>query len=205
MPCKGACVKLCDLKTDLKIRLLKMRIISGKFGGRIIKTGNGGARPAMGRTREALFSILESRGIIWENLRVLDVFAGTGSLGFEALSRGAAHVDFVDNSPELCKTLRLNAEALDILDSCGIFCEEARKFMARRPNLAYGLVFIDPPYRKNLASHVISALPGRNFLHDGSFVCAEIEKGAEFDVPPALQLRTRRNFGQTTLEIWEKA
>lgn len=180
-----------------------MRIISGKLGGRVIRTGNDGARPAMGRTRESLFSILESRGVVWENLRVLDVFAGTGSLGFEAISRGAFHVDFVDNSPDLCKALRLNAETLGIPEQCSIFCEPARKFMARRPAGAYGLVFIDPPYRKNLAADVLSALVSHGFLLPGSFVCAEIEKGAELEVPAALQIQTSRNFGQTTLEIWK--
>ncbi len=180
-----------------------MRIISGKLGGRVIRTGNDGARPAMGRTRESLFSILESRGISWENLRGLDVFAGTGSLGFEAISRGAVHVDFVDNSPDLCKALRLNAEILGIAEQCGIYCEPARKFMARRPSVAYGLVFIDPPYRKNLVPDVFSALVSHDFLLPGSFVCAEIEKGAEFEVPAVLQIQTSRNFGQTILEIWK--
>ncbi len=75
--------------------------------------------------------------------------------------------------------------------------------MARRPSVAYGLVFIDPPYRKNLVPDVFSALVSHDFLLPGSFVCAEIEKGAEFEVPAVLQIQTRRNFGQTTLEIWK--
>lgn len=156
----------------------------------------------MGRTREALFSMLVSRGLEFENLRVLDLFAGTGSLGFEAASRGAARIDFVDKSPELCKLLRLNAENFQIAGQCGIFCEDAKKFLARQAGQAYGLVFIDPPYRQNLTGPALSLLVSNGYAAPGAFVCAEAEKGAAYLVPETLKQLVSRNFGQTALNMW---
>lgn len=87
-----------------------MRIIAGMYKGRALKSTTGpGFRPAMGAVREALFSMLESRDIIWEETRILDLFAGSGSLGFEALSRGAAHVCFVDAAAYAAKVITSNA------------------------------------------------------------------------------------------------
>lgn len=179
-----------------------MRIISGKLGGRKIRSSNEDTRPAMGRTREALFSMLVSRGLEFENLRALDLFAGTGSLGFEAASRGAAHIDFVDKSAELCKLLRFNAEVFDIAGQCGIFCEDVKKFLARGAPAPYGLIFVDPPYRQNLTGTALQLLVSGNFGMPGTLVCAEVEKNAACAAPENLRHLVSRNFGQTVLNLW---
>ena len=96
-----------------------MRIISGRLGGRNLKTVEGeGYRPAMGKTREALFSMLAARGIDWYSARVLDLFAGSGSLAFEAISRGAEHALLVEMAPQAVRCLKANIAALkQYLDS----------------------------------------------------------------------------------------
>ena len=87
-----------------------MRIIAGACRGRTLHTVTGpGYRPAMGRVRESLFSMLEARGVVWGAVRVLDVFAGSGSLGFEALSRGARFADFIEKDHRAAECLRKNA------------------------------------------------------------------------------------------------
>ena len=86
-----------------------MRIISGRLGGRTLKTVEGeGYRPAMSKTREALFSMLAARGLVWSTARVLDLFAGSGSLAFEAISRGAPHALLVENSVQAMRCLQAN-------------------------------------------------------------------------------------------------
>ena len=93
-----------------------MRIISGRLGGRRIKTVEGeGYRPAMGKTRESLFSMLTSRGVVWEGARVLDLFAGSGSLAFEAVSRGAELAVLVENSAVAARCLADNIRQLGLL------------------------------------------------------------------------------------------
>ena len=108
-----------------------MRIIAGALGGRNLKTVEGpGYRPATAKVREAIFSMLSSRGVVWSGLRVLDLFAGSGSLSFEALSRGAQEVCLVEREPKVVQCLNQNVEALDVSDRCRVascvFCGAGR-------------------------------------------------------------------------------
>lgn len=179
-----------------------MKIISGSLGGRTLKTSRGdGVRPAMARTREALFSILEARGIVWSDARVLDLFAGTGSLGFECLSRGAAKAVFADSAREVCATLRATAESFDVLDRCAIFQSDINRFLRLPVHGQFDLVFIDPPYRENLASQALARL-GQLWLKPNAFVVCELEKDLEPEVPAFLDKTLMRLFGQTAIHIW---
>lgn len=112
-----------------------MRIIAGQYKGRSLKTTTGpGFRPAMGKVREALFSMLEARGVDWPEARVLDLFAGSGSLGFEALSRGAAKVGFVEAASYAVKVIEANAGLLDVeRERIAVWREDALKLLSRRP------------------------------------------------------------------------
>lgn len=181
-----------------------MRIIAGSLAGREIRTPQAsGTRPAMGKTREALFSMLEARGIEWDKIAVLDLFAGTGSLGLEALSRGASNATFVDNSAELIKAMSRNIQNLNLAAKCLLVRQDALRFLARSSDRQYQLVFVDPPYRRNFAKPVLERLVAKNWLAPGAFVIGELENGLEFDPPAALELITTRLFGQTLLKVWE--
>ncbi|MDR2573806.1 MAG: 16S rRNA (guanine(966)-N(2))-methyltransferase RsmD [Desulfovibrio sp.] len=178
-----------------------MRIIAGELGGRLLKTARGdGLRPAMGRTREALFSMLAARGIDWPDSRVLDIFAGSGSLAFEALSRGAPSAVLVENADNAVRCLRENIAALGLQDRVNIAREEALRFLRRTSIKSVGLAFVDPPYGKNLVEPCLALLAPR--LAPGGFVAAEIEKEASPDTPDDLEPAAERLFGRTRICLW---
>src|SRR5574344_631800 len=102
-----------------------MRMMSGRLGRRNLKTVEGeGYRPAMGKTREALFSMLAARGMDWYSARVLDLFAGSGSLAFEAISRGAEHALLVEMAPQAVRCLKANIAALGVEDEARIVSDD---------------------------------------------------------------------------------
>ena len=180
-----------------------MRIISGRLGGRNLKSVEGeGYRPAMGKTREALFSMLTARGIDWHSTRVLDLYAGTGSLAFEAISRGAQHALLVEMAPQAVRCLKANIAALGVQDEASLASEDVLRVLKTPPAEPYSLVFMDPPYRKNLADPTLRLLATRRWLAPGAFVAAEIEKDARFTLPPDWTLEAERLFGQTRICIW---
>lgn len=180
-----------------------MRIIAGRLGGRVLKTVEGeGYRPAMGRTREALFSMLTARGLEWSGARVLDLFAGSGSLAFEAVSRGAPFALLVENAALAARCLEANIAALDLAEEMRLVREDVLRFLKRPPLTPFDLVFMDPPYRKKLAEPALRLLADNGWLASGAFVCAEIEKDARLTPPPAFNPQADRLFGQTRICIW---
>lgn len=182
-----------------------MRIISGNLGGRNLKTADAtGLRPAMGRTREALFSMLEARGAVWEGARVLDIFAGCGSLAFECLSRGAAFACLVDNGATAFACLKDNIANLNVASRCRIFKEDARKFLRKPPTSPFNFVFVDPPYRQNLANPILTALCKPGWLAKHAIIAAELEAGLNPPDLHELENLAVRNFGQTVLHLWKK-
>lgn len=159
----------------------------------------------MGRTREALFSMLEARGMEWDGARVLDLFAGSGSLAFECLSRGAKEAWLVENSREATECIAQNARALGVENLCRCARMDVAKFLRQPCAAPFNMVFLDPPYRKGEADKSLRALAAGGFLAPGAFVAAEIEKNARLVAPDALVPETDRLFGQTWLRIWTKA
>lgn len=182
-----------------------MRIISGRLGGRRIGSLAGGeARPAMARTREALFSMLEARGVEWRGLAVLDLYAGTGSLAYEALSRGAARAVLVDNSEAQCRLLARNNADLGLAGGIALIVrQDACRYLRKNPPQPFDVVFVDPPYRRGLADAALEFLVGRGWLAPGAFVLAEIEKNAIPAGQPGLEPCAMRLFGQTAAHIWK--
>jgi 16S rRNA (guanine966-N2)-methyltransferase len=167
-----------------------MKIISGEYGGRTLKTTVGpGYRPAMAKVRKALFSMLEARGVHWSECRVLDLFAGSGSCGFEALSRGAAEGWFVESNPAAVKVIRSNAELLKV---------EAARWQV------FHVVFIDPPYGKNFVSPAATALLRNRWLAPEAMIVAEAEAAVSElpEVDSRLELLVNRTYGQTRILIW---
>lgn len=186
-----------------------VRIISGAFRGRVLKTAEGpGYRPAMSRVRESLFSMLESRGVVWAQCTVLDLFAGTGSLAFEAASRGAPHITHVENAPKAAACLRDNATILGLDEGrCHVVAEEVARVLAKKPHSPFDVVFIDPPYGKKLLEPTLRVLMRNGWVQEDGIVTAEVEVRASLDpenVHTDLALLADRTFGQTRILIWKK-
>lgn len=184
-----------------------VRIIAGHWKGRRIKTTEGeGYRPAMGKVREALFSMLASRGVHWNSVRVLDVFAGSGSLGWEALSRGAPEVCFLESDP---KALRLLRDQTSTFERPGqrvrILAGDALRTLAGPPSRGgYDVLFFDPPYGRDLLTSALNLAQKNGWIAPEALICAEVEEAwTPAALPlPELELETDRTYGQTRICIW---
>jgi len=185
-----------------------VRIIAGTYRGRQIRTTEGpGYRPATGKVRESLFSMLQSLGLVWEETRVVDIFAGSGSLGIEALSRGAASAVFVEKAAQAAALIRSNLEALDVeRERWSLVKGDALRWLGSGAPGAFGLVFIDPPYGKDLFLPALQLLMDRGCLAQGAILCAEVEAGLNFDNPPHGELTLLRDklYGQTRICLWRR-
>lgn len=184
-----------------------MRIVAGSLGSRRLRTVEGeGYRPAMGKVREALFSILSHR-LHWQGCQVIDLFAGSGSLAFEALSRGADRAWLVELSPKACRCIRDNISDLGLQDRAFLVQEDVLKLLRRVKGAdrnvggPFDVVFLDPPYRKHFTQSSLDALCACGWLSPGAFVCVEVEEGLKLTLPEELTLVTQRNFGQTNTLI----
>ncbi|MEP4314082.1 MAG: 16S rRNA (guanine(966)-N(2))-methyltransferase RsmD, partial [Anderseniella sp.] len=138
-----------------------MRIVGGKFRGRSISAPDGSdTRPTTDRVREAIFNRLEHGvpGFSIDGTRVLDLFAGTGALGLEALSRGAKHAHFIDNADTARGLIRRNADTLGVIGQCKLWRRDAASLGSCTPMSPYSLVFLDPPYDKGLAERALTSL-----------------------------------------------
>lgn len=174
-----------------------MRIIGGTFRGHSLRAPKGETRPTTDRTREAIFNLVQHR-IALPGARVLDLFAGSGALGLEALSRGAASVTFVEQRGQALSTIRHNAAALDVADQCTLLRADALRFLRATPNVAYDLILADPPYA--LADLV--RLPDLVLAHlasDGLFV---FEHGSDHSFEEHAALETSRPYGQTVVSLF---
>jgi 16S rRNA (guanine966-N2)-methyltransferase len=176
----------------------RVRVIAGSLGGRRLAVPRGQAtRPTADRVREALFSILAGRV---QGARVLDLFAGSGALGIEAVSRGAAEATFVDSSPAAIRALKANLEALGL--QAEVQRRDAGAFLraARETGRQYDLVFLDPPYRhagalgRDLAETVAAVLA------PGGIAVSESDRRQPLDLSP-LPLNDERRYGDTLIRI----
>ena len=183
-----------------------MRIVAGRFKGRSLATPRTSAvRPTSDRLRETIFNVLaHAYGDPVSGARVLDLFAGTGALGLEALSRGASFAQFVDDSTEGRGLLRENIEALGVAGITKVFRRDATRLGDIKPNQPFTLVFCDPPYGKGLASKaLVSAFDG-GWLAPGALVVVEEEAEAEVLVPAGLKLIEERSQGDTKVLFVER-
>jgi 16S rRNA (guanine966-N2)-methyltransferase len=173
-----------------------MRIIAGRWRGRPLAAPPGAAtRPTADRTREALFSMLASRIGSFEDLRVADIFAGTGALGLEALSRGAGSCVFVERDRDAVAALKTNIARLDA-QGTDVRAQAAEGF-AGGP---FDIVFLDPPYGSGLGQKVLPRLA----LDPGAW--ASIETGATEDVEvPGFEAEAVRNHGKARLTLLRKS
>jgi len=185
-----------------------MRILGGRFKGRDLPTLTGdGCRPAMAKVREALFNMLAARGLEVEGARVLDVFAGTGSLGFECLSRGARFAHFVEFNKTLARRIADNARMLGLTPrEYSAVPSDALKLLSRPPAQPFDLIFVDPPYGRDLLAPVLDLISAKHWLAPDGLLVAEVEKALTPQTWPAsLELETDRLYGQTRILIWTPA
>lgn len=143
-----------------------MRIISGDLGGRFIKVPDSKLiRPTTDRVRKTLFDLLNNR-IDFRGISVLDIYAGSGSLGFECISRGAIEVNFVEKNFVIYKNLEDNIKSLQVDQSVKIYKMDAVRFSSELKDLRYDLILADPPFFKNDIYTVVQNLFKNNFLRD---------------------------------------
>lgn len=178
-----------------------MRVVGGKFRSRPLAGPKSDAvRPTSDRLREALFNILaHSYGDPIANARILDLFAGTGALGIEAVSRGASYVLFVDDGVEARALLRDNVETLGLGGVTRIFRRDATKLGPAHPLEPFSLVFLDPPYGKGLAEKALASARDGGWLTPQALVVVEETADAGFIAPDGFSELERRQYDDTEL------
>ena len=150
-----------------------MRIISGKFKGRLIKVPDSKLiRPTTDRVRETLFNLLNNK-IDFKDLKVLDVYAGSGSLGLECMSRGAGNIHFVEKNFSIYKNLQENINSLDAEAGCRVFKMDALRFSQISDHGKYDLILADPPFFKDDIYKVVENLKSSQYLNDSGFIIIE--------------------------------
>ena len=175
-----------------------MRIIAGEWRGRPLQAPAGkGTRPTADRTRETLFSILASRLGSFQGLRVADLYAGSGALGLEALSRGAAHATFVENDRQALAAIRANLLALRADGRAEINPVSATKLAPSQP---FDLIFADPPYGARSGTKVVEAVEAAGWLAPGGWLAIETEAREAVD-PGGWQIEAERRVGRARLTL----
>lgn len=182
-----------------------MRIVGGRLRGRSIaapKPGSNAIRPTTDRAREALFNIITHN---WpdklDGTRVLDLFAGTGALGFEAVSRGVAAVLFVEPSVEGRGLIRRTMQDLGLLGAAKLFKRDATRLGPIGTMVPFDLVFADPPYGKGLGEQALAAMRQGGWLRPGALIVLEESAGATVDLPTGFALLDRRQTSDTALHF----
>jgi len=179
-----------------------VRIIAGsRKGARIFAPKGRETRPTGDRVREAAFNLIGPDGA--EDASVLDLFAGSGAMGLEALSRGAAHATFVESDRDACRTINRNLDKLG-LGGATVLCQDALTALRAdvRQGTRYDLVLVDPPYRRfsSLQNALIQHLP--EILAPAGLLLVETAAQEEPELPP-LARRTSRRYGSARLTLFE--
>jgi 16S rRNA (guanine966-N2)-methyltransferase len=184
-----------------------MRIVGGELRGRALAAPRSNAiRPTTDRTREAVFNVLAHRfEDRLEGARVLDLFAGTGVLGLEALSRGASFCLFVEESAEGRGLIRENIETFGLQGRTKIFRRDATRLGEIGTMQPFGLLFADPPYGRALAGKALQAARAGGWLRQGARCIVEEAAGAPFDAGAGLTPIERRQYGDTAVYFLEAA
>ncbi|MBK8085805.1 MAG: 16S rRNA (guanine(966)-N(2))-methyltransferase RsmD [Devosia sp.] len=180
-----------------------MRIISGRFRGKaLLPPSDAGIRPTADRTREAVFNILASRiGVHLDGVKVLDLFAGTGALGLEALSRGAASVVFVDTGAEARGLIRDHIEAFGAGGVAKLLRRDATDLGPAGTLGPFDLVFLDPPYGQGLGERALASLKAGNWLGKDATIVLEESSDIELDLPEGFELDDRRDYGAAAVHF----
>ncbi len=181
-----------------------MRIIAGTFRGRPLRAPRGTTtRPTSGRVREAVFNHLAAAHLDhdWTDLRVLDLFAGSGALGLEALSRGAAHTTFVDRDQRAVDAIRANITSLGLERQTRVIKRDADRALGHRPDAPFDLIFVDPPYALVVGAELLAGLADDTLSRLGTLAVIEHAASSPPEPAPAWEILATRPHGDTTLTI----
>ena len=184
-----------------------MRIVAGRLRGRTLVTPDSGAiRPTADRSREALFNMLAHRfaGRL-EGARVIDLFAGTGALGCEALSRGASFCLFVEEAALARGLIRSNVERLGLEGCTKIFRRDATRLGRVGTLEPFDLLLADPPYARGLGERALQAAREGGWLKRNALCVVEERAGVDFDAGADFVLREQRSYGQSVIRVLELA
>jgi 16S rRNA (guanine966-N2)-methyltransferase len=177
-----------------------MRIIAGQHRGRnLVTVRDHSVRPTTDRAKQTIFDILSNR-LDFDGIEVLDLFAGSGSLGLEAISRGAQQVTFVDKSTQSLQVLETNVRTLGCSEQCISYAADVFWYLknARR---SFDLVFVDPPYRLERITELPAELYASEVLREGTFVVMEHSKESPVEPSESMFETTRKLFGQTIVLV----
>jgi len=182
-----------------------MRVITGVAKGHKLKAPKGlSTRPMLDRVKESLFSVLEGYGPI--RGRVLDLYAGTGSLGIECLSRGAAWADFVEQSAHVCRIIRDNLEHTQLLDRARVVQMPVARYLTARREEKYAIIVMDPPYADPAIEDTIRAVGASGLLtSDGLLVVGHSPRVVLADEYGPLRRLKFRRLGDSCFSIYELA
>lgn len=176
-----------------------MRIIAGEWRGRKLVAPQGmTTRPTADRTRESLFSMLASRLGSFEGLRVADLYAGSGALGLEALSRGADHATFVETERAALKAIEANVAGLGAGSRVSIRATSAAALPVSEP---FDIVFADPPYVPGSGTAVAAAVAKAGWLSEGGWMAVETHRGNALAAPEGWEIDAERDVGRARLTL----
>lgn len=173
-----------------------MRVISGKYKGKILEGFDiDGTRPTMDRVKESLFGIIQNH---IPNSICLDLFAGSGSLGIEALSNGASKCYFIDNNKEVIKILNHNLNKIED----GIVVKDNYDNFLNNTDTKFDIIFLDPPYKFNLINNCIDLILKNNLLNDNGIIVCEYENEVIID---KLELIKEKKYGSKNIKIYKNS
>jgi 16S rRNA (guanine(966)-N(2))-methyltransferase RsmD len=179
-----------------------MRIVGGDLRGRTVRAVPGrSTRPTADRVRQSVFDALGQR---CDGLRVLDLYAGTGALAFEALSRGAARATVVEQDAKAVQVLRRNAEELGLAGRCTVVRQDVSRALSELPG-PYDLVFSDPPYALRATQATLDMLAARALIaEEGTVVLERDRREPRPQVPPGFEVADERRYGDTLVLIVQR-
>lgn len=179
-----------------------MRVISGSYKGRILKPARHlDIRPATDRVKETIFNVLQAR-IDFENITVLDLFAGTGSLGIEAASRGAKKVILIDDSQESIELINTNIELLKCGDVCKAIKTDALRFIETTKE-KFDLIFADPPYAYEMTAAIPKIIFSNKHLTSNGFLIIEHQRNLSFEPADDFAGTIKKEFGNTIVTFFK--
>ncbi len=180
-----------------------MRIISGSARGRkLAEFGGSGIRPTPDRVREAVFSILISRFDSLHNLRVLEVFAGTGAMSLEALSRGAQSALLIDSARQAADLITDNISRCRMEQRTELLKQPARAALQLAAHKGpFDLIFLDPPYKKNMLPETLEQLSTLQLLAQNGIISAESSAGEQFELPTGFERLETRRYGSSDIHL----
>jgi len=181
-----------------------LRIISGSARGRkLAEFESFSIRPTSDRVREALFSILNSKVGNLAGQSVLDLFAGSGAMGLEALSRGAQSALLVDQAKESIELIKKNAASTGLLEKSSVVLADAKQFISKQ-NVAFDLIFMDPPYSKQDTAELLQLIAEKNLLKPQGVICIETADTTLLpETVKTLVQFDRRKYGSTSISFYQ--